>query len=303
MAAGRAPGRAAQARQDPRRPGAPQPGAADPGRVRHSRPPGRPASSASSVSRSAPPGRCTRSPTRSAATPGAVWTRPRTSPPSWTGTRRPSAWTDDADRQVTSRVLTALLGRLAATTDDTQTVRVLAAADLQKDNAFYYAHLDSAERLTAALRQVNWQVLEDLAAAGDDVDQALIISALRQAARRDEHEIALAAPLRKAGDEAIALLRQRARKPAPIRSSSRRTAGRSRYAAPDPGAPVVECSRPERPCPSASPVPSGSGPGTWRRSSNGSARRRTSTRTRSSRLTGGSWSPDGARRQQIGRRA
>ena len=123
--------------------------------------------------------------------------------------------TDDADRQATSRVLTALLGRLAATTDDTQTVRVLAAADLQKDNAFYYAHLDSAERLTAALRQVNWQVLEDLAAAGDDVDQALIISALRQAARRDEHEMALAAPLRKAGDDAIALLRQRARKPAP----------------------------------------------------------------------------------------
>ena len=34
MAAGRAPGRAAQARQDARRPGAPQPGAADPGGVR-----------------------------------------------------------------------------------------------------------------------------------------------------------------------------------------------------------------------------------------------------------------------------
>ena len=34
-----------------------------------------------------------------------------------------------------------------------------------KDNAFYHAHLDSAERLTTALRQVNWQVLDDLAAA------------------------------------------------------------------------------------------------------------------------------------------
>ena len=56
----------------------------------------------------------------------------------------------------------------------------------------------------------------------DDVDQALIISALRQAARRDEHEMALAAPLRKAGDEAIALLRKRARKPAPpLRSRPR----------------------------------------------------------------------------------
>ena len=122
---------------------------------------------------------------------------------------------DDAERQATSRVLTPLLGRLAATTDDTQTVRVLAAADLRKDNAFFYAHLDSAERLTTALREVNWSVLEDFAAAGDDVDQALIISALRQAAERDEHEVALASPLRKASDEAIALLRERARKPAP----------------------------------------------------------------------------------------
>jgi hypothetical protein len=122
---------------------------------------------------------------------------------------------DDAERQATSRVLTPLIGRLAATTDDTQTVRVLAAADLQKDNAFFYAHLDGAERLTTALREVNWSVLEDFAAAADDVDQALIISALRQAAERDEHEVSLASPLRKAGDQAIALLRERARKPVP----------------------------------------------------------------------------------------
>ena len=100
---------------------------------------------------------------------------------------------DDAERQATSRALTPLLGSLAATTDDTQTVRVLAAADLRKDNAFFYAHLDSAERLTTALREVNWSVLEDFAAADDDVEQALIISALRQAAERDEHEVALAA--------------------------------------------------------------------------------------------------------------
>ena len=123
-------------------------------------------------------------------------------------------------RQVTSHALTALLGRLAATTDDTQTVRVLAAAELSKDNAFYYAHLDSAERLTPALRQVNWQVLDDFASAGDtaegDTEAGLITSALRQAARRDEHEVALAAPLRKAAEDAITLLRQRARKPEPV---------------------------------------------------------------------------------------
>jgi len=124
---------------------------------------------------------------------------------------------DDAERQATSRALTPLIGRLAATTDDTQTVRVLAAADLQKDNAFFYAHLDSAERLTTALRQVNWAVLEDLAVADGGLEQALI-SGLRQAAERDEHEVALAAPLRKAGEEAIALLRERARQPAPAPS-------------------------------------------------------------------------------------
>lgn len=122
---------------------------------------------------------------------------------------------DDADRQATSHRLTALLGRLAATTDDTQTVRVLADADLQKDNAFYHAHLDSAQQLTTALRQVNWQVLEDFAAASEDLDQSLIISALRQAARRDEHEMPLTSLLRTAGDDAIALLRKRARKPEP----------------------------------------------------------------------------------------
>ena len=93
MAAGRAPGRAAQARQDPRRPRAPQPGAADPGGVRpRVRPGGRdlphPAAAGAHRPVGARAGR-----RRSAATPGAVWRRPRTSPPSWTGTRRPLAWT------------------------------------------------------------------------------------------------------------------------------------------------------------------------------------------------------------------
>jgi len=205
--------------------------------------------------------------------------------------------TDDADRQATSRALTALLGRLAATTDDTQTVRVLAAADLAKDNAFYYAHLDRAEQLTTALRQVNWQVLDDFAAAGDDVDQDLIISALRQAARRDEHEMALAAPLRKAGDEAIALLRQRARKPVPVAVS---TIDVSLVDASDDSEGIVDKGQARS---RRRHRVSGSRPGMCRRSSTGSARRRTSTRTRSSRLPGGSWSPDGARRQPIGCRA
>jgi hypothetical protein len=111
-------------------------------------------------------------------------------------------------------VLTGLVARLAATTDDTQTVRVLAAADLPRENAFYYAHLDSAERVTTALRQVNWQLLDELAAREGDAEAAVIVSALRQAARRDEQEIALAAPLRKASDDTIALFVSRAKQSA-----------------------------------------------------------------------------------------
>jgi hypothetical protein len=130
----------------------------------------------------------------------------------------------DADRQVTSRLITGLLDRLAASTDDTQTVRLLASAELPKESAFYYAHLDSADRLTATLRQVNWQDLDEFASSEGDVDQSRIIAVLRQAARRDEQEIALSAPLRTADQEAIALLRERARKP---------------VARPDDGAPPV----------------------------------------------------------------
>jgi hypothetical protein len=123
---------------------------------------------------------------------------------------------DTAERQVTSRQLTALLDRLAATTDDTQTVRVLAAAGLTKENAFYFAHLDSAERLAPALRDVTWHVLDDLAVATGDVEAGLIIEPLRQAARRDEQATALAGPVRKASDDAITLIRERARRREPL---------------------------------------------------------------------------------------
>ena len=63
----------------------------------------------------------------------------------------------------TSAAVTALLGKLAATTDDTETVRVLATADLPRENAFYQAHLGSAEMVTTALRTANWTVLDQLA--------------------------------------------------------------------------------------------------------------------------------------------
>ena len=133
---------------------------------------------------------------------------------------------DDTDElQVTSRQLTALLNRLAATTDDTQTVRVLAAAELTKENAFYFAHLDTADRVAPALRNATWHVLEDLAATSGDVEADRIIGALRQAARRDEHAASLAAPLRKASDDAISLLRERARRREPVAPPGEPVAG------------------------------------------------------------------------------
>jgi hypothetical protein len=125
-----------------------------------------------------------------------------------------------ADRQVTSRHLTGLLERLAATTDDTQTVRVLAAAELTKENAFYSAHLDSAEGVATAMSQVDWPVVDDLVATSGDAEADLIISALRQAAGRDEHAKSLAGPLRAAHEAAIILLRTRARRSAQIPRAS-----------------------------------------------------------------------------------
>ena len=52
-----------------------------------------------------------------------------------------------------------------------------------------------------------------------------MVSALRQAAHRDEQEIALAAPLRKASDDAIALFLSRSKKPEPARQPPDVTSG------------------------------------------------------------------------------
>jgi len=118
---------------------------------------------------------------------------------------------DDEPRMAASAAITALLGKLAATTDDTETVRVLAAAELPRENAFYQAHLDSAETVKTALRTANWTVLDQLAGLTDDAQAAAILSVLQQAARHDEHEVPLGTPLRKADADAIALFMARAK--------------------------------------------------------------------------------------------
>jgi hypothetical protein len=116
-------------------------------------------------------------------------------------------------RMATSGAVALLLAKLAATTDDTETLRVLAAAQLPRENAIYLAHMDSAETLTTALRTRNWQVLDQLAASEGDTDAAVIVSALQQAARHDEHEVPLGAPLCKADQDAIALVMSRVKRP------------------------------------------------------------------------------------------
>ena len=102
--------------------------------------------------------------------------------------------------------------------------------DLPRENAIYAAHLKEAASLTAVLRGRNWQVLDDLAVRADDdarasddgrAEAVAIITALRAAARRDEHEAPLAAPLRDADRAALNLMMQWAAK-----AQSRSRAGR-----------------------------------------------------------------------------
>jgi hypothetical protein len=132
---------------------------------------------------------------------------------------------EPASRLLTSRLLTRLLSTLNAAPDSTAALRALAAADLPRENAIYRAHAATAERLVDAFRAVNWPVLDDLAvsssatlpgaaehenSAAADPEAAEIISRLRAAVRRDEHEVALAGPLRAASEAALGLLRARA---------------------------------------------------------------------------------------------
>ena len=115
------------------------------------------------MSRCAPPGRCT---SLADEDPPQRERPPARGPRTGSRTRAARATLgldDDAARLGTARLTVSLLEPAGGTADATETVRVLAAAELPRENAIYQAHLDSAEVLTAALRDVNWQVLDDLA--------------------------------------------------------------------------------------------------------------------------------------------
>ena len=123
---------------------------------------------------------------------------------------------NEAARLATSRLITGLLDQLAGTTDPTATLRLLAAAELPRDTAIYRAHLTTASALAGELPRRNWAVLDDLAGRADsgaDAEAATIFDQLRRAARHDEHEVPLAAPLRRADDAALKLIMSRSAMP------------------------------------------------------------------------------------------
>jgi len=121
-------------------------------------------------------------------------------------------------RSATVRTIDNLLVHLASALDATATLRELAAAELTKDNAIYQVHLNTAGSLAAELGRLKWDVLDDMATRTDHTGQpeaAAIINRLRDAARRDEHAIALAPQLREADKAALDLVIRWTRKQEP----------------------------------------------------------------------------------------
>jgi hypothetical protein len=119
----------------------------------------------------------------------------------------------DSPRMATSGIVTKLLAQVVAADGATQTLRVLAGAELGKDNAIYAEHLAEAGELADVLQGLTWQFLDDFAAGDDDQDATAILAGLRQAARHEELEVSLAGPLRNAERAALELVRTRTRKP------------------------------------------------------------------------------------------
>ena len=124
--------------------------------------------------------------------------------------------TEASPRLASARVLSGLLNQLAGTSDATLLLRALAGAELPRDDAIYRAHLDSARGVAAAMNSTRWPVLDrlpEIAAADGGAPGAALLGELRSAAGHDEHEAALADALRRAEQEATALVIRAASKP------------------------------------------------------------------------------------------
>jgi hypothetical protein len=125
----------------------------------------------------------------------------------------------DSPRLATARAAASLLNKLTGLTEATALLRALARAGLPRDDIFYRASLDSTRVLADRLAALNWQVLSQVAALtdqdGPDAERALmIIGELREVARRDEQEIALAGALQAADSAATELVLDIARRSA-----------------------------------------------------------------------------------------
>ena len=66
--------------------------------------------------------------------------------------RHETRWSEVAFWLIGAGIITGLLGELTAAPDPTATLRVLAAAELPRENAIYRAHLASAGSLANELR-------------------------------------------------------------------------------------------------------------------------------------------------------
>ncbi len=125
---------------------------------------------------------------------------------------------DTAARLTTARAAAALLNQLSGTSDSTALLRTLAGVGLPREGAIYRASLDGARTLADALGGVRWQILDQLPGLAREGEgpqaaeaAATILDELRNAARRDEHEVALAGPLARAERAAIDLIIARPR--------------------------------------------------------------------------------------------
>jgi hypothetical protein len=126
----------------------------------------------------------------------------------------------DSPRLGTARAAAILLNQLAGLTDATALLRALARASLPRDMAFYRASLDSAPSVAGGLAGTDWRVVGQAAVlAGDggpDAERAsLIVTELRDAARRDEQEVPLGPALQAADRAATELLVDIARRSGP----------------------------------------------------------------------------------------
>jgi hypothetical protein len=117
----------------------------------------------------------------------------------------------DSSRLVTARAVENLLNQLAAVTDGTALLRALAQADLPRDGVIYRSSLTAARNLADQIAGLRWDVLDQISALADDSGPhaeraSVILTGLRAAARRDEHESKLGEALRTADIAATRLL-------------------------------------------------------------------------------------------------